>query len=152
MFTIKNGLEYKYNFSSPAFKIAFGFLKRDDLTDLPVGWIELENGVRASIQQYNSFQWDENKFESHEKYFDIQYVVKGCEICGVCNRDKLNVAIEYDSDQDIVFYDDPKCCSKVLLNEGDFIILAPEDAHKPRCMLDKQAWIRKVVLKVPVEV
>ena len=79
MISFRNGLEYKYDMTAPEFRTAFEFLKRKDLADLPVGWIELENGVRASVQRYTSFGWDENKFEAHEKYFDIQYVVKGRE-------------------------------------------------------------------------
>ena len=65
---------YKYDFKANKFQIAFDFLKRDDLASLPVGWIELEEGVRASIQRYTSFAWDANRFETHEKYFDVQYL------------------------------------------------------------------------------
>ena len=150
MISFRNGLEYKYDMTAPEFRTAFEFLKRKDLADLPVGWIELENGVRASVQRYTSFGWDENKFEAHEKYFDIQYVVKGREVCGVCSRDGLSVAVPYDKDSDIVFFAEPEHCSKVYLAEGDFIILSPEDAHKPRCMADRQIEVSKIVLKVPV--
>lgn len=45
--------------------------------DLPLGWIELGNGVRASVQGYESINPDEGFYETHEKFFDIQYVVKG---------------------------------------------------------------------------
>lgn len=150
MISFRNGLEYKYDMTAPEFRTAFEFLKRKDLADLPVGWIELENGVRASVQRYTSFGWDENKFEAHEKYFDIQYVVKGREVCGVCSRDGLKVAVPYDADGDIMFFEEPEHCSKVYLNEGDFIVLAPEDVHKPRCMADEEMPISKIVLKVPV--
>ena len=84
MFSTKNGLEYKYDFTAKRFRIAFDFLKRKDLAELPVGWIELGEGVRASVQRYTSFKWDENRFETHEKYFDVQYVIEGMETCGVC--------------------------------------------------------------------
>ena len=61
MFSSRNGLEYKYDFTANKFRIAFEFLKRKDLADLPVGWIELGEGVRASVQRYTSFKWDENR-------------------------------------------------------------------------------------------
>ena len=151
MISMKNGLEYKYDLTAPRFRTAFEFLKRTDLADLPVGWIELDNGVRASVQRYTSFEWDANKFESHERYFDIQYVVKGREICGVCSRDGLVEAVPYDEENDITFYEEPSHCSKVYLDEGDFIILSPEDVHKPRCMAEEEMAISKIVLKVPVK-
>ena len=151
MFSTKNGNEYKYDFSAKKFKIAFDFLKRKDLADLPVGWIELEEGVRASIQRYTSFNWNENMFETHEKYFDVQYVIEGKEICGVCNRSELGkVNVPYDSENDITLYNEPDYYGTVFLNAGDFIVLGPEVAHKPRCAIENQMPIKKVVIKVPV--
>lgn len=142
---------YKYDLTSPKFKTAFSFLERKDLSDLPEGWIELDNGVRASIQHYNSFEWSEGKFETHEKYFDIQYVIEGMEYIGVCERKELGkTVIPYSESEDIEFYEEPKYSSRVFLNAGDYVILAPEDAHKPRTCVDKPIAIKKVVLKVPV--
>ncbi len=150
MFTSHIGQEYKYDLSAPKFQVAFEFLKRKDLADLPVGWIELEHGVRVSVQRYTSFEWDANKFESHEKYFDVQYVIDGCEICGVCSREGLVEAVAYEATNDITFYEEPANCSKVFLNAGDFIVLAPEDVHKPRCAAGSCIPIKKIVVKVPV--
>ncbi|MBQ7644476.1 MAG: YhcH/YjgK/YiaL family protein [Spirochaetales bacterium] len=151
MYSLKNGLEFKYDLSEKKFRIAFDFLKRKDLAELPVGWIELGEGVRASVQRYDSFGWDENRFETHEKYFDVQYVIEGMEYCGVCKREELGpVAVAYDEANDIEFYEEPIHSGKVFLNAGDFIVLAPEDAHKPRCAVDKPMPIKKIVVKVPV--
>ena len=151
MFSTRNGLEYKYDLTAKKFQVAFDFLKRKDLADLPVGWIDLEEGVKASVQEYTSFAWDANRFETHEKYFDVQYVVSGKELVGVCDRRELGkVAVPYNEADDIEFYDEPADCGKVFLNAGDFIVLAPEDAHKPRCAAGKQIPIKKIVVKVPV--
>ena len=151
MFSFKKGLEYKYDFTQKKFRIAFAFLERADLAQLPVGWIELGEGVRASVQEYDSFLWDANRFETHEKYFDVQYVVSGKECCGVCKREELGpVAVPYDEANDIEFYEEPSNYGRVFLNAGDFIVLAPEDAHKPRCAVDRPIPIKKIVVKVPV--
>ena len=151
MFSFRNGLEYRYDFTQRKFRIAFEFLKRTDLADLPVGWIELGEGVKASVQRYTSFKWDDNRFETHEKYFDVQYVIEGMEYCGVCSRDGLGpVAVPYDDGNDITFYEEPEHYGKVFLEAGDFIVLAPEDAHKPRCACREQIPIKKIVVKVPV--
>lgn len=151
MFSFKSGLEYKYDFTEPKFKTAFEFLKRKDLAQLEPGWIELGDGVRASIQRYESFDWDENQFETHENFFDVQYVVEGIEYCGVCSRDGLVVSKPYSKENDITFYEDPEMYGKVLLRAGDFIVLAPEDAHKPRCAAGSKMAVKKVVVKVPVK-
>ncbi|MBO4278405.1 MAG: YhcH/YjgK/YiaL family protein [Spirochaetales bacterium] len=151
MYSFRSGLEYKYDFTQKKFRIAFDFLKREDLAQLPVGWIELGEGVKASVQEYDSFPWDANRFETHEAYFDVQYVVSGMEYVGVCDRRELGpVAVPYDKANDIEFYEEPSNCGKVFLNAGDFIVLAPEDAHKPRCAVDRPIPVKKIVVKVPV--
>ena len=151
MFSTKTGLEYKYDLTARKFQVAFEFQKRTDLADLPVGWIDLEEGVRASVQEYTSFAWDANRFETHEKYFDVQYVVSGKEYVGVCDRSELGpVAVPYKESDDIEFYEEPAYPGKVFLNAGDFIVLAPEDAHKPRCAAGEPIPVKKIVIKVPV--
>lgn len=151
MFVSKKGLENKYDFSSKKFQIAFDFIRRDDLADLPVGRFELGEGVSASVQEYTSMIWNENKFETHEKFFDVQYVVNGMEYCGVCDRSQLGqVSVAYDAENDVTFYEEPSHYGKVFLNAGDFVVLTPEDAHKPRCNDGKEVYVKKIVVKVPV--
>ena len=150
MFCFAIGNEYKYDLSAPKFKTAFEFLKRKDLASLLVGWMDLENGVRASVQHYTTFDWDENEFETHEDYFDVQYLVEGMEYVGVCSREGLVVSKPYDKKAEITFYKEPAESGKVLLRAGDFVVLAPEDAHKPRCAAGKKMPVKKIVVKVPV--
>lgn len=150
MLSAKSGLEYKYDFTEKKFQLAFEFLKRRDLAELEPQSIELGEGVRANIQRYDSFEWDANRFETHEKFFDIQYVIEGVEYCGVCEREGLKVAVPYNPVKDVTFYEDPELYGKVLLKAGDYIVVGPEDVHKPRCAAGKSMPIKKVVIKVPV--
>ena len=70
------GTEYKYDLTAKKFQVAFAFLRREDLGDLPEGWIELGDGVRASVQHYTTMAAETLSFETHEKFFDIQYLVE----------------------------------------------------------------------------
>ena len=51
---------------------------------------------------------------------------------------------------DVVFYKDPELFGQILLKEGDLIVVAPEDAHKPRCEAGTPAPVKKVVVKVKI--
>ena len=82
----KLGLEDKHDTSSEKFRISFDFLRRKDLLDLEEGWINLEEGVRVSVQRYESLDEDEADYETHDRYIDIQYIIGGEEYCGVCKR------------------------------------------------------------------
>ena len=146
----KLGLEDKHDISSEKFRISFDFLRRKDLLDLEEGWINLEEGVRVSVQRYESLDEDEADYETHDRYIDIQYIIGGEEYCGVCKREGLKIKTPYNSDMDIAYYFDPEKESMVLLEKGDYIILFPEDAHKPRLKVGCKGEVRKIVIKVPV--
>lgn len=103
------------------------------------------------MQHYTTMDASTLSFETHERYFDIQYLVEGKEKIGVCTRDGLEVKIPYDEDNDITFYEEPLISGEVYLQKGDFIILAPEDAHKPRCQAVNPLAVKKIVVKVPVK-
>lgn len=140
----------KYDMNDPRFKTAFAFLARKDLEELPTGWMELDHGVRASVQEYVTQPENELDFETHEKYFDIHYMVKGIEIVGVCIRDGLKNKIPYSDENDIEFYHDPEHYGCVFLREHDYAVVGYEDAHKPHVAAGKPMAVRKIVIKVPV--
>ncbi len=141
---------YKYDLNDPKFKTAFAFLARKDLADLPVGWIDLDNGVRASVQEYVTQPASELDFETHEKFFDIHYMVKGVEVVGVCMRDGLKVKIPYSEQNDVAFYYDPEFSSAAFLREGDYTMVGYEDAHKPHVAAGEPMAVKKIVIKLPV--
>lgn len=144
------GTEYKYDLTAAKFQTAFAFLRRGDLAALPEGWIDLSDGVRASVQHYTTMDAATLDFETHEKFFDIQYLIEGEELIGCVSREGLVVKTPYHTDNDITFYEEPALSGSVLLRAGDYVVLAPEDAHKPRCIAGTAMPVKKIVVKVPV--
>lgn len=140
----------KYDLKDPKFQTAFAFLQRKDLAELPLGWIDLDHGVRASVQEYTTQPENELDFETHEVYFDIHYMVHGEEKIGVCIRDGLKTKIPYAEENDIQFYYDPAQWGMLYLREGDYAVVAYEDAHKPHVAAGEPMAVRKIVIKVPV--
>ena len=69
---------------------------------------------------------------------------------GYVNREKLTEAAPYDNKYDIVFFEEPEVCGKILLEAGDFAIVPPEDAHKPKCSVGDSCTVKKIVIKVRV--
>ena len=140
----------KYDLKDPKFQTAFAFLQRDDLADLPLGWIDLDHGVKASVQEYATQPENELDFETHEVYFDIHYMVRGEEKIGVCIRDELRTKTPYAEENDIQFYYDPDQYGIIYLREGDYTVVAYEDAHKPHVAVGEPKTVKKIVIKVPV--
>jgi YhcH/YjgK/YiaL family protein len=150
MFGTTIALAEKYDYRSEKFRIAYDFLRRTDLIELPDGSIPLGQGIVANIQHYTTSPADVLKFETHDKYFDVQYIVSGSEMLGVADRADLEPDGTYNSPSDISFYKEPTYSGSILLHEGDFIVVGPEEAHKPRCAVEKPSAVKKIVLKVPV--
>ncbi|MCB2358593.1 YhcH/YjgK/YiaL family protein [Clostridium estertheticum] len=143
--------EGKYDYLNERFKIAYKFLKRSDLDTLPVGPIALDGeDVVAYIQHYDTLDAKELNFETHDKFFDIQFVISGKEMFEIISRDGLTPVSPYDKLKDICFYEEPEESGNILIGPGDYVVVGPEDAHKPRCMAYVPTAVKKVVIKVRV--
>lgn len=144
----------KYNYLEEKFMIAYRFLQREDLAELPEGAVELENGIVAQIQHYTTSPQQELFYETHDRFFDVQYMVRGEELFGVLPREGLVPNKEANEKiqpgNDIFYYEQPVVDGNVFLHEGDMIVVSPEDVHKPRCMVKEPKAVIKVVVKVPV--
>ncbi len=142
-------LATKYNYLEEKFQAAYKWLAETDLEHTSVGSYPVCEGVTANVQEYDTFPAEEGSFETHDAYFDIQYVISGKEQFGYCKREGL-VLKEDRPENDVKFYEEPALSGTVLLLPGDLIIVAPEDAHKPRVAADGPEFVRKVVVKVKV--
>ena len=59
---------------------AVDFLKNTDLEALEPGKYEIDGkNVYANVTAYTTIPWEEAKYEAHEHYTDIQYVIEGSE-------------------------------------------------------------------------
>ena len=152
MLTTNLDLAEKYDYLGEKFKKAFAFLKNTDLAALPVGNVPIDgDDIYANVQSYVTMAPEECAFESHRAYFDIQYVVEGEEVFGYEPVANLKPATEYDTEKDLIFYEEPSESGKILLKQGDFAIGPPEDGHAPRRMSEKGACpVKKIVVKVRV--
>ncbi|MDD6160861.1 MAG: YhcH/YjgK/YiaL family protein [Oscillospiraceae bacterium] len=141
----------RYDLRSPRFQESFRFLARTDLGTLPEGTYPVCPGVTAYVQLYNTSPAEELDLETHRNYFDIQYVVSGEEGVGVIPLAGLKEKTQYNPDRDIQYWQEPEHTGMVVLRPGEYVVLPPDMAHKPRCTLKENCAVRKIVIKVPAE-
>lgn len=150
MFFANVSIAEKYDYLEEKFRKAYKWLAETDIKSLPVGsYPIMGDTVIANVQEYTSIPASEGSFEAHDKFFDIQFIVSGKEQFGVCKREGLKVK-EVREANDLIFFEEPELSGTVLLEEGDLIVVAPEDAHKPRCQAGGPCEVKKVVVKVAV--
>ena len=95
----------KYNYLDDKFQAAYKWLAETDLDNTPAGSYPICEGVTANVQEYTTFPASEGSFETHDKFFDIQYVISGKEQFGVCKREGL-VLKEDHPENDLKFYEE----------------------------------------------
>lgn len=92
---------------------------------------------------------NECKYEAHQKYIDVHYIVKGVEGIATANVNSLNEDTPFDSIKDIGFYTG-KEEGRYFLRKGDFMVCYPSDAHKVGMMEGESQPIEKIVVKIKV--
>ena len=131
----------------PDFQRAFNWLLQQDLDHLEQERYILEEGkLWATVQRYTSKPKDACKVEGHEKFFDIQFMLRGCELVGYENRAGKQPLTEYDPQHDIQFFEDS--CDFITIPAGTFYIAGPDDLHMTKCMHSQPTDIVKLVMKV----
>ncbi|MGN0968987.1 MAG: YhcH/YjgK/YiaL family protein [Oscillospiraceae bacterium] len=129
------------------FERAFRWLCDADIDSLSQRRYVLEEGkLWVTVQRYTSKPREECSVEGHEKYIDIQYVVRGCETVGYENRKGKRAVTEYDKEHDIQFFED--LCDFITIPSGTFYIAGPEDLHMTKCMSGTPSDMVKLVMKV----
>ena len=139
----------KYFGLHPLFSKAFQFLQENDLTALPDGTVEIDEGLKVITSQKPGKAAEESlkKFECHNASIDIQVCVKGHETIGWKPRETcVSPKGDYDPVKDVLFFDDqPDMYFK--LKDSQFVIFFPDDVHAPMIGEDE---IRKLVFKVKI--
>lgn len=132
---------------------AMEYLATTDLTSLPEGKHTIEGEqLFAIVQDYRPKSVDLGALESHRRYWDVQYLVKGAERMGWRPVEGLEIAQHYDAEKDIAFY--LGTAPLLEMHAGWFAVFAPTDAHMPSIELDGPplvgdlGMVRKVVVKV----
>ncbi len=146
---IENHMNYRG--LSKGLDAAFNYLLQTDLAELETGRHDLDGDkMYAACMVYKTNIKTLSKNEAHRKYIDVQYIVKGNEKMHVSPTNGLKVNEEYDSEKDVVFYEQKSDCV-ISAGAGCFAVFFPEDAHMPGVNANSvSAEVKKVVVKVHV--
>ena len=119
---------------------------------------EIETGVhminprvRAIVSEYETKEHNELGYEAHREYIDIQYLISGEEKICCVPLEYLKEKAAYNAEKDVAFYEEADVKpQELLLGNGYFAILYPQDGHMPQLCVKATTTVRKVVVKVKV--
>ena len=93
---------------------------------------------------------DSADWEVHKKYIDVQFVISGEEKIGICDIALCKDKIPYDKEKDIAFlsggYGD-----YITMKSGDFMVIFPEEIHKPGMKINETCKVKKAVIKLAID-
>ncbi|MEM7575995.1 MAG: YhcH/YjgK/YiaL family protein [Planctomycetota bacterium] len=141
-----------------------------DVQRLPADGRRIEiagDRVYAVVEEYQTRARSDWVLEAHERYWDLQVVLKGKEMVRVLRQDGsgdadgdtgggLMIDEPYDAKRDAIFFDPTEFNTyagagfDVVLGEGVFLALGPRDIHGPCRTVTGEAsqTVRKLVVKV----
>jgi biofilm protein TabA len=130
----------------------FAFLKENDLSSLEIRRHDLDgDNLFALVQEYDSKNVEDAKYEAHKNYIDIQYVAEGKELMGLVPvSEKQDVLVPYDATKDIEFMTVNKDVVYKASPER-FFIFFPSDLHRPGLKDGENSPVRKIVVKLKID-
>ena len=120
-----------------------------DWDTVACGRYDVDDELYYMVQEYETKFPNEARYEAHEKYVDIQYIVKGTERMEFADAAKLKVTEAYNPKTDVKFFEEPKVIDASIVEAGDYRIFYPEDAHRPGlCVNHTPAKVKKILAKI----
>jgi YhcH/YjgK/YiaL family protein len=135
----------RYTALHPGFAAAFAFVPQAGA--LMDGRYPIDGDrIYALVSRADGRGKDHSPLEAHRRYIDIQMVLAGHDLVGWKPCAGLSVAVAYDQEKDIEFYQAVPDFWHPLM-AGMFAVYFPADAHAP---LAGSGQLRKLVIKVAV--
>ncbi len=109
------------------------------------------NNLYMMFGCYETHPRQEAVAEAHRQYIDVMYMVEGEELIYVKHTENLqNITKEYNLEIDALLGGLDADAMPILLKAGSFVVLFPQDAHSPACVVDSPMTVKKIVGKVRI--
>lgn len=106
----------------------------------------------ARVMEYGLKPREEARYENHRFTVDLQYTISGAEGIEYTPSRLLVPKDEYIENKDFQFFETPKVSYGCVDNhEGHFCVLWPSDGHMPQLQVGNFRLVRKVVIKIPLD-
>ncbi|MEW4412360.1 YhcH/YjgK/YiaL family protein [Clostridium sp. AN503] len=135
-----------------AIQTALEYLKANDFTKMEPGVYEIQGrDIYAQVMDAQTGDITEKRPECHEKFVDVQFLASGRERLGFTPDTGDYEVDERFDDRDLIFYKAVEHEGFVEAVPGCYSIFFPADVHRPAIASGEPMKIRKVVVKVSVD-
>src|SRR4051812_38695100 len=145
--TDKVAFATQYHKNQELWDKAFAFMNSQNLDTLSKGKYPIDGTkVFATVTEGPDKEFADTKWESHRKYIDLQYIIKGKEKIGVAPIDKATVTSPYDEAKDLANYNSEG--TFYVAEPGTYFLFFPNNIHRPSIKVDGYDVVKKLVIKI----
>ncbi|QAS69303.1 DUF386 domain-containing protein [Oenococcus sicerae] len=135
-------------------KTAIDWLENHTIEELlsePIGPKVIADGVELRFQSYDSRDYKDMNYETHQDHIDIHYMIQGAEYVRWSDIGNTQAVSNYDAQEDIQFFAHPQHHGKALLTDRHFAIFYPTDLHAAHGMVNgKSEHNHKLCVKIAI--
>ncbi len=131
---------------------AIAYLKANDFVNMEAGVYEIEGKqMYAQVFDAETEPAEKKRPEVHEKFLDVQFLASGRERLGFTpDTGKYEVDEKFD-ERDLIFYKEVENEGYITATPGCFCVFFPSDVHRPAVADGEPMTVRKVVVKVSLD-
>lgn len=128
----------------------FEYAKTHALIDYEKGSHEIEgDDLFVNIVEYETTEAENRFWEAHRQYLDLHFMLRGPEQIDVNFIDNMEQQEFVEKDDFLPLVGEPN--SHVVLNEGDFLLCYPKDAHRTAVRVENPVTIKKAIFKIRIK-
>ncbi|WP_282936030.1 YhcH/YjgK/YiaL family protein [Paenibacillus sp. RC67] len=137
----------------PALSKVIDFLQNTDFRQLENGKYTIDSDrLYVNVMELTTKSKEDAAAEKHRRYIDIHYLLKGEERIGWSFHDEEMIPSQaFNEEQDYALYQGVADEHFVNLTPGMYVILYPNEIHRPGLCQGAPASIRKAVVKIDIE-
>jgi len=149
---ITDSIDHLKRYAVPKTEAILRFIAEHDCMNLPDGEIEIQGReLFVRVMSYVPKAPEENSFEVHRIYADVQYVVAGVEIMQIACMKDLSILTDYEPQGDYQFFKSTGLSTDLIIGAGEFAVFYPDQPHRPSCIQEGfTGLVKKLVFKVKI--
>lgn len=138
-----------FGFLAEDIRRCFDYARENDLLSYEKGSHPIDgDDLFVNIVEYETTTPENRFWEAHRQYLDLHFMLRGPEQIDVNFIDNMAQKEFVEKDDFLPLEGDPN--SHVVLNEGDFLLCYPADAHRTAVQVGSPAVIKKAIFKIRI--
>jgi biofilm protein TabA len=145
---IQNRIQENFNYLNiQRLHSCLDYVRQNQLNQWKAGRYDIDGDrIYMNIVEYDTRDITQCYWEAHRKYIELHVILLGSEQINLNHLSNL-ISYEYIENDDYIKCDG-KAKAQIILNENDYLVCFPEDAHMTAIKPNKDSHVIKAIFKI----